>query len=92
MFTNYLFLCFCNMNGDVFSHWRTNTQNIKVFVYFNVPQGQLVLRHGGSTGATAVVRRLQFVWISHRHLDHHFGLLRLLEQRRSADGPLLVIG
>ena len=43
--------------------------------------GQLVRRYGAE-GAADVVRRLQCVWISHIHADHHAGLPRLLALRQ----------
>jgi ribonuclease Z len=60
--------------------------------------GQL-LRQFGPDAANDVIKRLDAVWISHKHADHHGGLLRLLEVHRqvtTTEGlnrmpPLLVI-
>ena len=66
--------------------------------------GQLVRLHG--QGMTrALIKDLRVVWISHHHIDHHLGLLRILEARGAALSsdeanknlslgykPLLVIG
>nr|DAD27608.1 TPA_asm: hypothetical protein HUJ06_029076 [Nelumbo nucifera] len=58
--------------------------------------GQLKRRYGVK-GADNAVRRLEFIWISHIHADHHTGLARILALRREllkevAHEPLLVIG
>ncbi|TDH67302.1 hypothetical protein CCR75_001673 [Bremia lactucae] len=39
-----------------------------------------------------LIDRLQCVWISHNHADHHLGLLRLLDCRTPLVEPLLVLG
>eukprot|EP00941_MAST-03F_sp_MAST-3F-sp1_P004562 g4562.t1 len=55
--------------------------------------GQLLMRFGIKS-ARRRIENLQFIWISHKHLDHHGGLLRILEIRSRAlhYKPLVVIG
>ncbi|KAF6171209.1 hypothetical protein GIB67_001924 [Kingdonia uniflora] len=58
--------------------------------------GQLKRRFGVK-GADDAVKRLQCIWISHIHADHHTGLARILSLRREllrdiSHEPLLVIG
>lgn len=58
--------------------------------------GQLVAYCGSDCGAQVLIGRLRMIWISHAHLDHHFGLLRILEMRAtieaSTTSPLLIVG
>ena len=57
--------------------------------------GQLVALFGRN-GTATLLRRLQMVWVSHSHADHHLGLPRLLRAATSARGagapPVLVVG
>eukprot|EP00505_MAST-04D_sp_SCG-Rhode-Island_P004806 Stramenopile-MAST_4_protein_4806 len=53
----------------------------------------------GFDGVDVELRRLGMIWISHHHIDHHLGLLRILERRSQLRGsdlsfppPLVVIG
>ena len=51
----------------------------------------------GVEETTCILQRLQCIWISHHHADHHLGLLRLIAaasavRERTAAQPLLVIG
>ena len=66
--------------------------------------GQLVRLYGQGMTRT-LIKDLRVVWISHHHIDHHLGLLRILEARGASlnsekdngnlllrNKPLLVIG
>ena len=43
----------------------------------------------GREGASARVRKLRCVWISHRHADHHVGLPHLLSTRAAVFGSVV---
>jgi ribonuclease Z len=52
--------------------------------------GNLLRTHGDLGDEESPLARIRGVWISHPHADHHLGIIRLLQDRRSGD-PLILI-
>jgi ribonuclease Z len=44
-----------------------------------------------STASESILNRIQAVWVSHPHADHHLGILRLLSERGTKEEPLILI-
>lgn len=53
--------------------------------------GQLI-RLFGYDGAIERLRKMQFIWISHRHADHMSGIIEMLCQRPKDSNRLLIVG
>jgi ribonuclease Z len=52
--------------------------------------GNLLRTHKDLGGPDSPLAKVKGVWISHPHADHHLGLIRLLQERKSSD-PLILI-
>lgn len=44
-----------------------------------------------SKASESILNRIQAVWVSHPHADHHLGILRLLSERGPKEEPLILI-